>query len=90
MQVGNLRVKAIAAADPIIQDCVVTGHDRGFIGLLGFVNLEACRGLCPDLGEDGPPIPFWLTHVYVTRSRRVWRDTTRRSRRAVPVSAGFF
>ena len=54
VQVGNLRVKAIAAADPIIQDCVVTGHDRGFIGLLGFVNLEACRGLCPDLGEDVP------------------------------------
>lgn len=52
VQVGNLRVKAIAAADPVIQDCVVTGHDRGFIGLLGFVNLEACRALCPDLAKD--------------------------------------
>jgi feruloyl-CoA synthase len=52
VQVGNLRVKAIAAADPVIQDCVVTGHDRGFIGLLGFVNPEACRALCPDLAAD--------------------------------------
>lgn len=52
VQVGNLRVKAIAAADPVIQDCVVTGHDRRYIGLLGFVNMEACRGLCPDLAGD--------------------------------------
>jgi feruloyl-CoA synthase len=52
VQVGNLRVKAIAAADPVIQDCVVTGHDREFIGLLAFVNAEACRTLCPDLPKD--------------------------------------
>ena len=52
VQVGNLRLKAIAAADPVIQDCVVTGHDRDFIGLLAFPNLAACRGLCPDLPED--------------------------------------
>lgn len=52
VQVGNLRVAAIAAADPVIQDCVITGHDRGFIGLLGFVNAEACRALCSDLPKE--------------------------------------
>jgi feruloyl-CoA synthase len=55
VQVGNLRVRAIAAGDPVIQDCVVTGHDRGFIGLLAFPNLEACRDLCPDLALDAAP-----------------------------------
>ena len=54
VQVGNLRLRAIAAADPVIQDCVVTGHDRDFIGLLAFPNLGACRALCPDLAEDAP------------------------------------
>ncbi len=54
VQVGNLRVKAIAAANPVIQDCVVTGHDREFVGLLAFANMEACRALCPDLALDAP------------------------------------
>jgi feruloyl-CoA synthase len=54
VQVGNLRLQAIAASEPVIQDCVVTGHDRDFIGLLAFPNLEACRGLCPGLAADAP------------------------------------
>jgi feruloyl-CoA synthase len=54
VQVGNLRLRAISAAEPVIQDCVVTGHDRGFIGLLAFPNLEACRDLCRELAHDAP------------------------------------
>ena len=46
VHVGALRVAAIAAGEPVIQDAVVTGHDRDEIGLLIFPNLEACRRLC--------------------------------------------
>ncbi|GBE23788.1 carboxylic acid reductase [bacterium BMS3Bbin02] len=42
---GDLRVAAIAACAPVIQDAVVTGHDRDEIGLLIFPNVAACRGL---------------------------------------------
>ena len=35
---GNIRVAAISAADPMIQDAVVTGHDRDEVGLLIFAN----------------------------------------------------
>ncbi len=38
---GNIRVAAISAGDPIIQDVVVTGHDRNEIGLLVFPNIPA-------------------------------------------------
>jgi len=38
VSVGTLRVTAIAAASPAIQDAVVTGHDRNEIGLLVFLN----------------------------------------------------
>ncbi len=48
VHVGALRIKAIAAGAPLIQDCVVTGHDREEIGLLVFPNPEACRALCPE------------------------------------------
>src|SRR5205823_7123134 len=34
VHVGAVRVKLIAAADPLIQDAVITGHDRAEIGAL--------------------------------------------------------
>jgi feruloyl-CoA synthase len=52
--VGALRVAVIAAGAPIIEDAVVTGHDRDEIGLLVFPSLAGCRGLCSHLSTDGP------------------------------------
>lgn len=52
VSVGALRLKAIAALEPVAQDVVVTGHDRDEIGLLIFPNLEACRKLCGDPLHD--------------------------------------
>jgi feruloyl-CoA synthase len=46
VQVGDLRLSAISAAAPAIQDAVVTGHDRAEVGLLIFPNLEGCRKIC--------------------------------------------
>ena len=45
VQVGSLRVAAVAAASPVLQDAVVTGHDRDWVGLLAWPNLVACRQL---------------------------------------------
>jgi len=50
VHVGALRVAAIAAAAPVIQDCVVTGQDRDAIGLLIFPNPAGCAALCPNAG----------------------------------------
>jgi ABC-type antimicrobial peptide transport system permease subunit len=41
VHVGALRVKLIAAGDPIIQDAVITGHDRSEIGALVFLSAAA-------------------------------------------------
>jgi feruloyl-CoA synthase len=35
---GAVRVKLIAAADPLIQDAVITGHDRAEVGALVFLS----------------------------------------------------
>ncbi len=43
VHVGSLRTDAIAAASPVIQDALVTGQDRAFVGLLAWPNLHACR-----------------------------------------------
>lgn len=40
---GRLRVQAIEAAGGLLQDALVTGLDREYIGILGFPNIPACR-----------------------------------------------
>ncbi len=42
---GALRVAALEAAAPALSDAVVSGHDRGEVGLLAWPNLDACREL---------------------------------------------
>ena len=43
VHVGALRVEAIASTSPVVQDALVAGQDKPFIGLLAWPNLEACR-----------------------------------------------
>src|SRR5438128_2352853 len=49
VHVGAVRVRLIAAADPLIQDAVITGHDRNEIGALVFLS-PAPKGAA-DLGD---------------------------------------
>jgi feruloyl-CoA synthase len=48
VHVGALRTDAIAAATPVIQDALVAGQDRPFVGLLAWPNLHACRQIIGD------------------------------------------
>jgi feruloyl-CoA synthase len=54
VHVGSLRTDAIAAATPVVQDALVTGQDRPFVGLLAWPNLHACRQITgnPDAGYE--------------------------------------
>jgi len=55
VQVGKLRVEAISAAAPVIQDVVIAGQDQEEVGLLIFPNLDGCREVArlpnAELGE---------------------------------------
>jgi feruloyl-CoA synthase len=46
VHVGELRLEVIAACAPVVQDVVITGHDREEVGLLVFPNPAGCRALC--------------------------------------------
>ena len=48
VHVGSLRTDAIAAATPVVQDALVTGQDRPYVGLLAWPNLHACRQMVGD------------------------------------------
>jgi feruloyl-CoA synthase len=46
VNVGGLRIRAIAALEPLVQDVVVAGHGRDSVGFLLFPNMTNCRRLC--------------------------------------------
>ena len=41
VSVGTLRAQAVAAASPVLFDCVVCGQDKPFVGLLAWPNMPA-------------------------------------------------
>ena len=53
MHVGALRLAALEATAPALQDAVVVGHDREAIGLLAWPNLAGLRQICKDPSLHG-------------------------------------
>ena len=52
--VGPLRARFIAEGAPYVQDVVVAGINRDWIGVLVFPRVDDCRRLCPDLSPQVP------------------------------------
>jgi feruloyl-CoA synthase len=50
---GGLRLAALTATAPVLQDVVVAGHDRDFVSLLAWPNLAGCRAFLGDDMEGG-------------------------------------
>jgi feruloyl-CoA synthase len=51
VHVGGLRVGALAAASPALQDAVIAGENREFIGMLAWLNAAGCQKLT---GAEAP------------------------------------
>jgi feruloyl-CoA synthase len=53
VNVSAIRLAAISAAQPLIRDAVVTGHNQKFVGLLIFPHVQACRDW---IGDSAKPL----------------------------------
>ncbi|MBS0434158.1 MAG: feruloyl-CoA synthase [Proteobacteria bacterium] len=51
VSVGTLRLKVVSALAPLVQDAVVTGHDRGEVGVLLFASPAAASLGAAELAE---------------------------------------
>jgi feruloyl-CoA synthase len=61
--VGALRVALLAAASPALQDAVIAGESRDFIGILAWLNAAGCRQI---VGPDAPQtLPELAAHPKV-------------------------
>jgi len=54
VSVGTLRANAVAAASPLIQDCVVCGQDKPYVALLAWPNISAAKQIAGDASLSGP------------------------------------
>ncbi len=48
VHVGPLRLGVLTATAPVLQDVLVTGHDRDYVGILAWPNIQGCRGICQE------------------------------------------
>jgi feruloyl-CoA synthase len=65
VNMGGVRLGALAAGTPLLRDLVLTGLDRNFIGALIFPDLEACRRLA---GLDATANPEQIVAHPVVRA----------------------
>lgn len=54
VSVGTLRAQAVAAASPLIQDCVVCGQDKPYVALLAWPNIGVAKEICADTARATP------------------------------------
>jgi feruloyl-CoA synthase len=54
VSVGPLRARMLHHFAPYIQDVVVAGHDRDYVAVLIFPDLNACRRVCPEAIAGAP------------------------------------
>jgi len=65
VHVGVLRVGILAAASPALQDAAIAGENRGFIGLLAWMNPAGCQRL---IGAGAPESLAELTRHAAVRA----------------------
>ncbi|HWD48838.1 MAG TPA: AMP-binding protein [Rhizomicrobium sp.] len=53
VSVGTLRAQAVAAASPLLQDCIVCGQDKPFVGLLAWPVMSAAKEIADDASLSG-------------------------------------
>jgi len=54
VSVGPLRAALIAHCAPLVRDVVLAGAERDEVTALIFPDIDACRGIAPDLANDAP------------------------------------
>ena len=78
---GTLRAHAVAAASPLIFDCVVCGQDKPFVGLLAWPVTAAATAICghsdPSVFVTDPKIHEFVREKFASYNRAQRGSSTR-------------
>jgi feruloyl-CoA synthase len=78
VSVGTLRADAIAAASPLIQDCVIAGQDKDFVGVLAWPNIVAAKEIAGE-GVGSTPDEILRSPKVVAFVREKIREHNKRA-----------
>ena len=70
VDVGTLRILVVNACSPLIQDAVIAGHDKNYVTVLAWPNIEACKKI---INNDS------LTHPQEILNHQLIRDKIKSS-----------
>jgi len=78
---GTLRAQAVAAASPLIFDCVVCGQDKPFVGLLAWPVAAAGKAICgssdPNVVVNDPKIRAFVREKFAAYNKQQSGSSTR-------------
>ena len=78
---GTLRAQAVAAASPLLFDCVVCGQDKPFVGLLAWPVAAAAKALCgssdPSVVVNDPKIRDFVREKFAAYNKQQSGSSTR-------------
>src|SRR4051812_4564747 len=83
VSVGNLRVAALEAASPLLMDAVVCGHDRDYVALLAWPNVNAASEIAgePDASPEelvrAPALARFVRERFIAHNRSNPASSTR-------------
>jgi feruloyl-CoA synthase len=78
---GTLRAQAVAAASPLLFDCVVCGQDKPFVGLLAWPVAAAAKAICgssdPSVVVNDPKIRDFVREKFAAYNKQQSGSSTR-------------
>jgi feruloyl-CoA synthase len=76
VHVGTLRIGILAACSPILQDAIIAGENREFVGLLAWLNVAGCQALVGD-GTAASPLNLAghpIIREHISRALIYWNN----------------
>ena len=79
VSVGPLRAKFLSHSAPLVQDVVIAGHDRDYVAVLIFPDVDECRRICPENMRTVPAVDVLQSELIRAQFKRLLEDFTKTS-----------
>ena len=74
-----LRAKFLSHSAPLVQDVVIAGHDRDYVAVLIFPDVDECRRICPENMRTVPAVDVLQSELIRAQFKKLLEDFTKTS-----------
>jgi len=88
VSVGPLRARFLSHCAPFVEDVVIAGYNRDYVGILIFPNVEACRRICPENLRSAPLADLLQSQPVRSQFKKLLEDFSKTSTGSSNLIAG--